>query len=193
MNLFSKIYHKVIELAKHRHAAFYLAGLSACEAVFFPIPPDVMLAPMVLSKPENAWRYAGVTTLSSVVGGLLGYLVGMFLFSLIDGWLQYMGYEANYLKIQQWFIAWGFWAVFVAGFTPIPYKLFTIAAGASAMSLPIFIIGSIVGRGSRFYLVSGVMRWGGCAMERVLLRYIEWLGWLVVGVFTIYLLYAYLT
>lgn len=180
MALFTRCYEKVIAWAAHPRASYYLAGLSASEAVFFPIPPDIMLAPMVLSNPDYAWRYAAVTTFSSIFGGLIGYFIGMFLFSIAQGYLQYMGYQEAYQQAQQWFLAWGFLAVTVAAFTPLPYKLFTIAAGASGMPLLPFVLGSIVGRGARFYLVSALMRWGGRSMERVLLRYIEWLGWLIV-------------
>lgn len=192
MSLFTKSYQKLVTLAGHPKASYYLAGLSITEAIFFPIPPDVMLAPMVLTKPENAWRYAGLTTFSSVLGGLVGYLLGMFLFSMVQGWLQYMGYESAYLQAQQWFLIWGFWVIIIKAFTPIPYKILTIAAGAAAMPLLPFILGSIIGRGARFYLLSGIVRWGGRPMERVLLRYIEWIGWLCIAMLLIYLAWRFL-
>lgn len=187
MNFFTKLYQKVIQLACHPKAPYYLAGVSTIEAVFFPIPPDVMLAPMALTKPTHAFRYAGLTTVSSVLGGLIGYLLGMFLFSIMQSWLYYMGYEATYLKVQQWFLTLGIWGVIVAAFTPIPYKLFTIAAGAGSLPLFPFIFGSLAGRGARFYLVSALMRWKGQQMERMLLRYIEWIGWTIAIVFIVYI------
>ncbi len=189
MNVFSNLYHKIIALSLHPKASYYLAGLSVVEATLLPFPPDIILAPMVLSKPQNAWRYAGLTTFFSVLGGLVGYLLGALLFSLIEGWVQTFGYEASYLRVQAWFVVWGFWAILLAGFTPVPYKIFTIAAGASGMPLLPFILGSLAGRGSRFYLVSAVMRWGGRSMERVLLRYIEWLGWLLAATFLFYVVW----
>jgi membrane protein YqaA with SNARE-associated domain len=186
---FSKIYSKILTYSKHPHASYYLAGLSISEAIFFPIPPDVMLAPMVLSKPESAWKYASLTSITSVLGGLIGYLAGMFFFTLVRSWLQYMGYESAYMQVQQWFLIWGFWAVLIAGFTPAPYKIFTIAAGASGMPLIPFILASLISRSGRFFLVSAIVRWSGGIMEKILLRYIEWIGWLIVLIFVLYLLF----
>lgn len=178
--MFTSLYNKCMLWARHRHAVWYLTGLSFSESSFFPIPPDVMLAPMCMAQPARAWRYAALTTLASVLGGLFGYLIGYFAFDMIQPWLQESHYWDKYLLARSWFEDWGFWAILVAGFSPIPYKVFTIAAGTLAMGLPVFVAGSVLGRGGRFFLVAGLMAWGGPAMEEKLRLYVEWLGWLVV-------------
>lgn len=154
--------------------------MSFAESSFFPIPPDVMLAPMSMAAPRRAMLYALITTLASVAGGLFGYLIGVFAFDLIEPWLRASRYWASYETARQWFADWGFWAIFVAGFSPIPYKVFTIAAGAISMALLPFTLASIVGRGARFFLVAGLMAWGGQKMEATLHRYIDRLGWATV-------------
>jgi membrane protein YqaA with SNARE-associated domain len=166
--------------AEHRHASYYLAGLSFAESSFFPIPPDVMLAPMTLAKPERAWQFALVTTLASVVGGVAGYLIGMFAFELVEPLLHSAGYWERYLATREWFAVWGVWVVFLAGFSPIPYKIFTITAGVVGMVFLPFVLASFVGRGARFFLVAWLMRMGGAKMERILKQYIDRIGWLLV-------------
>jgi len=169
-----------MQWSQHRHAPRYPGALSFAESSFFPIPPDVMLAPMALSQPRRAWRLALLTTLASVLGGLLGYGIGFSLFALIEPWLQQFGYWDDYLKAHSWFEDWGFWTIFLAGFSPIPYKTFTITAGAIAMALLPFIVASIIGRGARLSLVAGLTRWGGPRMEARLRANIDRLGWLTV-------------
>ncbi len=147
---------------------------------------------MTLAKPDKAWFYAALTTVLSVMGGLLGYVIGIYAFEVIEPWLYEFGYFDSYQLAQAWFAKWGFWAILIAGFTPIPYKVFTIAAGAGAMALIPFIIGSLVGRGLRFFLVSGLMRWGGKALEEKLSLWIERLGWTIVFLlFGVYFIWAY--
>jgi len=180
MQLFTPLYDKCMTWARHRHACGYLAGLSFAESSFFPVPPDVMLAPMSMAQPTRAMYFATLTTLASVVGGLFGYLIGYYFFELVQPWLQSSTYWDKYLHAREWFETWGFWAILVAGFSPIPYKVFTIAAGTLAMNLPLFIAGSILGRGGRFFLVAGLMAWGGERMESRLRIYVERLGWLTV-------------
>ena len=180
MQLFTPLYDKCMQWARHQHAVWYLSGLSFAESSFFPVPPDVMLAPMCMAQPSRAWRYAAVTTLASVIGGLFGYLIGFYAFDLIQPWLQESHYWDKYLHARGWFEEWGFWAILVAGFSPIPYKVFTIAAGTLAMGLPLFVAGSFIGRGGRFFLVAALMAWGGPEMEGKLRTYIERIGWLVI-------------
>ncbi len=177
MRLFSKLYKWIMECSKHPHAAYYLFGLSFAESSVFPIPPDVMLAPMALSHPNRAWNYASLTTIASVLGGLFGYAIGMYFFKIVHPYIIYLGYEQHYQHIVQWFGLWGFWVMFFAGFAFIPYKLFTIAAGATAMPLLPFVLGSLVGRGGRFFLVTLMMVWGGERMQLMLEKYVERLGW----------------
>ena len=183
MRLFSPLYARAMQWARHRHAPAYLGTMSFAESSFFPVPPDVMLAPMCLARPERAWRFALLTTVTSVAGGLAGYAIGYFGFEALAPWLQTTKYWASYQTAVQWFSDYGFWAVFIAGFSPIPYKVFTIAAGALSMALLPFTLASLVGRGARFYLVAGLMKWGGERMEAALHRYVDRLGWALVALF----------
>ena len=185
MKLFSALYSRAMVWARHRHAPWYLGGVSFAESSFFPIPPDVMLAPMSLANPARAMRFALITTLTSVAGGLFGYAIGHFAFDAIEPWLRTTHYWAAYETSVVWFEKWGFWAIFIAGFSPIPYKVFTIAAGALGMALLPFTLASIIGRGLRFYLVAGLMKWGGVRMEALLHRYVDRIGWATVAVIVI--------
>ena len=181
MKLFAPLYERAMQWARHRHAPWYLGGMSFAESSFFPIPPDVMLAPMALARPEKAWLYAWITTLASVAGGVFGYFIGLLAFDAIEPWLQTSRYWGPYQTATQWFDEWGVVAVFIAGFSPIPYKVFTIAAGALSMALLPFTLASVVGRGARFFLVAGLMRWGGARMEAQLRQHIDRLGWATVA------------
>lgn len=189
MGLFSSLYSRTMQWSRHPRAPWYLALLSFAESSFFPIPPDVMLAPMSLARPDRAWALAALTTITSVLGGVAGYLIGWLAFEFIEPFLQASGYWPKYLEAREWFDHWGFWAVFVAGFSPIPYKLFTIAAGVISMPIVPFVVASLIGRGGRFFLVAGLMRAGGAPMEELLRRYVDRLGWavtaLVVGAYLV--------
>lgn len=177
MKLFSALYTRAMQWARHPHAPWYLGGLSFAESSFFPVPPDVMLAPMSLAQPPKAWGFALLTTLASVLGGILGYLIGLWAFEFIEPLLHEFGYHERYLQVRRWFDEWGFWAIFLAGFSPIPYKVFTITAGVISMSFVPFVLASLIGRGGRFYLVAGLMSWGGKPMEEKLHRYMDVIGW----------------
>lgn len=189
MKLFSIMYDKVLGWSRHRHAPRYLWALSFAESSFFPVPVDVMLAPMALAQPEKAWRFALLATMASVLGGVLGYLIGFFAFEMVEPLIRESGYWDGYQQAGRWFETWGFWAIFLAGFSPVPYKVFTISAGVIGMAFFPFILASIIGRGARFYLVAGLMKWGGPKMEQTLRLYIDRIGWiLVLLVIAIYLL-----
>lgn len=185
MKLFAPLYARAMQWARHRHAPWYLGGLSFAESSFFPIPPDVMLAPMALARPDKAWHYAWITTLASVAGGLFGYFIGLMAFGAIEPWLQTSRYWGAYELATAWFGQWGVVAVLIAGFSPIPYKVFTIAAGALSMAFLPFALASLVGRGARFFLVAGLMRWGGPRMEAQLHQHIDRLGWASVALVVI--------
>ncbi|MGE0384129.1 MAG: YqaA family protein [Gammaproteobacteria bacterium] len=180
MKLFSPLYRRAMIWARHRHAPWYLGAMSFAESSFFPVPPDVMLAPMSLAQPRRAWQFALLTTLASVAGGLLGFAIGYFALDALLPWLQESRYWPAYQTAVAWFERWGFWAVFIAGFSPIPYKVFTIAAGALSMALLPFTVASAIGRGARFFLVAGLMAWGGERMEAALHRHVDRLGWATV-------------
>ncbi|MCK5829582.1 MAG: DedA family protein [Methylococcales bacterium] len=183
--MFQKLYDKALVWAKHRHAEKYLCALSFAESSFFPIPPDVMLAPMALAQPNKAFRLALLTTIFSILGGMLGYAIGFFMFDSISPWLQESRYWDKYLVAEKWFNDWGFWAVFIAGFSPIPYKVFTIAAGALNMLFIPFVLASLVGRGARFFLVAMLIAAGGEKLESKLRQYMDLIGWVVVGLVVI--------
>jgi membrane protein YqaA with SNARE-associated domain len=178
--LFAPVYDRVMRWSAHRHARWYLAGLSFSESSFFPVPPDVMLAPMVVARPERSMQLAMLTTVASALGGLLGYFIGFFAIQVVEPWIVLYGYEQAYYQAQAWFMQWGFWAVFLAGFSPIPYKIFTITAGALSLSLIPFLIASFIGRGARFFLVAKLLASFGPRLEPTIRKYIEWLGWLTV-------------
>ncbi len=179
--MFQKLYDKALVWSKHRHAPKYLFGLSFAESSFFPVPPDVMLAPMAIAQPNKALQFALLTTIASVLGGILGYAIGYFAFDAISSWLQGTHYWDKYLLSKQWFEEWGVWAVFIAGFSPIPYKVFTISAGALSMAFLPFTLASIVGRGARFFLVALLLSWGGERLESLLRVYMDRIGWAMVA------------
>ena len=192
MRIFSRLYDLVLSWAAHPKAPRYLAALSFAESSFFPIPPDVMLAPMVLAQRHRAWFFAALTTLWSVLGGVAGYLIGMFLFGLVaEPIIQFYDAQAAFDSAREQFQKYGIWIVFLAGFTPIPYKLFTISAGLAAMSLMPFVAASLIGRGARFFLVAGLIYAGGERFEAQLRRYADGIGWAVVGVVVIGVLFLY--
>lgn len=180
MGMFASMYDKTLAWSRHPKAPWFLGGLGFAESSFFPVPPDVMLAPMALAQPKKAWWFALICTVASVLGGMAGYFIGVFAFELIEPVLRDVGYWDNYLQVQEWFDEWGFWAIFLAGFSPIPYKVFTIGAGAISMSFFPFMLASLIGRGGRFFLVAGLMAWGGEKMEKTLREYIDRIGLLVV-------------
>ena len=185
MNILQKLYNKTLRLAGHAKASYYLFVLSVAESSFFPIPPDVMLAPMCLAKPSKVWRFACITTIGSVLGGVLGYLIGKFSFEYIEPFIQKFGYMMAYQNAVNWFYDWGFWAILIAGFSPIPYKVFTIAAGVLNMAFLPFVIGSIIGRGSRFYLIAFLVRLFGDKIDFMLKKYMNIIGWGVLVLITI--------
>lgn len=179
MKLFGPLYDRCRTLAAHPHAPWYLGVLSTIESIFFPVPPDVMLAPMALARPQAWWRYALLTTVTSVLGGLIGYALGYFAIEAVMPWIERAGHGGTYANVQGQFVKYGVWIMFVAAFTPIPFKVFTVAGGAAAMPLLPFALASLVGRGMRFFLVAGLIAWGGPRIEPHLRRYIEVLGWVV--------------
>ncbi|GAA0378591.1 YqaA family protein [Brevundimonas terrae] len=156
-----KLYDWVFSLARHRHATRSLAVVSFAESSFFPIPPDVMLAPMVLAKPDRAYFYATVCTVASVLGGLLGYAIGYFLEPVGMAILTTLGKADTFEASKVLFQKYGAWVIVIKGATPIPYKLITISAGVFQFNLALFVILSVLTRSARFFLVAFVLkRWG---------------------------------
>ena len=186
MKIFSRLYDWVLGWAKHPRASLYLAALSFAESSFFPIPPDVMLAPMALGRRDRAWWFAFITTVWSVLGGALGYLIGMFLFDVLaQPLISFYDASEAFATAQDKFKAHGVWIVFIAGFTPIPYKIFTISAGLASMAFFPFVVASLIGRGARFFLVSALIYFGGERFESGLRRYVDLIGWLMIALIVV--------
>lgn len=177
-----KLYDKVLGWSEHPRAPAILCVLSFAESSFFPIPPDVMLAPMCLAKPGKAWLYATVCTLSSVAGGLLGYTLGRWAFTGIEPWLMSSVYAGMFERAVESFETWGFAYILLAGFTPIPYKVFTLSAGVAGMPFLPFLAGSFLGRSGRFFLVAGLIRLLGEQGADKLRSWVDFLGWSVLAV-----------
>lgn len=184
-NVFSYLYEKMLDWSAHRRAPLYLASVSFAESSFFPIPPDVMLVSMGLAKPKHSWRFAIIATLFSVLGGIFGYAIGHYGMAIIEPYIMSSSYAAGVTRVMNWFDNQGVWIVILAGFSPFPYKIFTITAGMMNMAFWPFLIGSIIGRGLRFFIVSGILFFAGEKIEPHLRRYIDRIGWIVVVAFIV--------
>ncbi len=153
-----RLYDWTLSLADHRYALWALAVVAFVESSFFPIPPDVLMIPMIIARPSRAFLIAAVATLASVLGGLLGYYIGWGLFeSLGQPILEFYGKAAAFDDFARRFNDYGAWAVLIAGVTPFPFKVITIASGATGLSLPIFIIAAVIARALRFFLVAALL------------------------------------
>ncbi|HAC49637.1 MAG: YqaA family protein [Sulfitobacter sp.] len=153
-----RLYDWTLGLAQHRHALWALAVVAFVESSFFPIPPDILMIPMIIARPNRAWLIAGVALLASVLGGLLGYAIGGLAFeSLGQPILASLGKSDAMAEFSTRFNDMGFWAVLVAGVTPFPYKVITIMSGWTGMPLGTFIMTSILARGLRFFVVAGLL------------------------------------
>jgi membrane protein YqaA with SNARE-associated domain len=160
--MLQRAYDRMMGLASHRHALWWLALVSFIESSVFPIPPDVMLIPMVLAERRKAWLFAGVATLSSVIGGWLGYAIGHFLFEAVGRpIIDFYHLSAGFAAFQAKFNQWGGWIVLIKGMTPIPYKLITIASGVTGLDPLVFTLASIASRAMRFFLVAGLLYFFG--------------------------------
>jgi membrane protein YqaA with SNARE-associated domain len=162
--MFRKLYDWVMRLAASRHAPASLAVISFAESSFFPIPPDVMLAPMVLARREKAFVYAGICTVASVLGGLLGYAIGVYLQPLGLFILKVFGHPEGQAEFQHWFDQYGLFVILAKGLTPIPFKLVTITAGFARFDLFTFVWAAILTRGARFFGVAAILKYFGPAM-----------------------------
>ena len=167
-----KLYKNLLSAAKHRHANKYLAVVAFSESSFFPIPPDVMLIPMVLAKPNDWWRIALTCTLFSVIGGIAAYFVGFFLFQLVAlPLLEFYNYQDKILEFNEMYHNWGGWVVFLAGLTPFPYKIISFASGMTQLNLALFIALSVLSRGLRFFAVSVLLYHFGDRIRALLEKY----------------------
>jgi membrane protein YqaA with SNARE-associated domain len=175
-----RLYDWVIHFANTRHGPTALFLLSFAESSFFPVPPDVLLGPLALGAPKRWLRFALACSIASVFGGILGYLIGMLLWTEIGPWAyQHLGgiglTEENFEKFQNWYDKYDFWIVFLCGFTPLPYKVCTISAGVARINFFGFLIASTVSRSARFFLVAGLMGWKGEKIRPFIEKYFNWL------------------
>ncbi len=182
MKLFTALYDRVLIWAKHPKAERYLAAISFAEASFFPIPTVLMMAPMALAKPQRAWWLAAMTTVFSVMGGVAGYFIGAYLFDALgQPIIDFYHAAEKFEQLKVWFNEYGVLLLFIAGVSPIPYKLFTISAGVLNMALLPFILVSLAGRGVQYFVVAAVAYFGGAKLESSLRKWVDWIGWGIVG------------
>lgn len=174
MRLIRRLYDWVLHWAQTPYGAPALFLLAVAESSVFPIPPDVLLIALCIALPHRAWFYATLCTAGSVIGGVLGYLLGWGFWALVDDFFfAYIpGFSPQvFARVQQLYADYDFWVVFAAGFTPIPYKVITIAAGVFLINFPVFVVASLIGRGARFYLVAGLIRRYGPGIRVFIDRY----------------------
>lgn len=152
--MFRRLYDRLLELSGSRRALPILTALSFAESSFFPIPPDVMLIPMCVANRARAFVYAFWCSLGSILGGALGYAIGMFFWDALGPWLFELlpTWEAKFDQVSALYDQYNFWIVFTAGFTPIPYKIITLAGGVAHVNFPMFMLASALSRSARFYL-----------------------------------------
>ncbi len=170
--MFKKLYQWTLSLAQSRHAPLALGLVAFAESSFFPIPPDTILVPMSIARPNRALVYALICTIASVAGGILGYAIGALLFETIGKWLiSIYGYGDRVAEIKALYAHWGWAVILLKGFTPIPFKIVTITSGLLAYSLPLFILLSIVTRAARFFFVAALLNRFGATINSLLEKY----------------------
>lgn len=179
MKIFEPIYKKTLDWAGHPKAEKILGLVSFAESSFFPIPVDVMLAPMALAEQNKAWRFAFIATITSVLGALFGYLIGALFFDTIGQQIiDTLQWQDKFDTVKQGFAEYGVWIILIASFTPFPYKIVTISSGIFSVAILPFILLSILGRGARFFLVSGLVKFFGPSIENMLNKWVERIGWI---------------
>lgn len=178
--IFKGLYNRAMQWAHHPHRERYLVGVSVFESFVFPLPTALLMIPMVVATPDKAVRLATITTLMSVFGAVIGYLLGWGAMSVIEPWITQMGWLPKLELARVEFEKYGVLAVAIGAFTPAPFKIFTLTAGMLSMSFIPFILVSLLGRGAHFYLIALLMAWAGPKMEPVVRKYIEWLGWTII-------------
>ena len=173
-----RIYDWCVAAADKPYALWIMGAVSFAESSFFPVPPDVMLIPMSLARPNKAWLYALVCTITSVAGGVLGYAIGAILYDSVGQWLiQLYGYGDKVEQFRAAYAEWGAWIILLKGLTPIPYKIVTITSGFANYNLLLFVLFSVIARGGRFFIVAILMnRYGEWIRERIEKRLGLWVG-----------------
>ena len=192
--LFRRLYDWMMKMAEHPKALWALSAVSFAESSFFPLPPDIMLIPMVLAKRAKAFVYAAWASISSVIGGMLGYAIGYYLFDLVGKpILDLYGYTEKFQHFAGTYNEHGIWIVLMAGLTPLPYKIFTIASGLTGMNLLSFTLASIAARSIRFFAVAGLLYWFGPQIRTFIEKYFGFVTLVfLVGLFGGFILVKYL-
>src|SRR6266566_3300401 len=169
-----RLYDWCLAAAGKPYASWLMGAVSFVESSFFPIPPDAMLIPMSLARPDRAYFYAGLCTLTSVAGGVLGYVIGAYLYDSIGLWLMHLyGYGSKVEAFREAYAQWGTWIILLKGLTPIPYKIVTIASGFAGFNLLLFVLLSIVTRGMRFYVEAFLLNRYGAQARAILEERLE--------------------
>ena len=169
-----RLYEWILALAEKPSAPWALGAVAFAESSFFPVPPDAMMVPMAVSRPDRVWRYAAIATLASVAGGLLGYAIGALLFDSLGQWVfRLYGLEGAATTFEQSYAQYGHWVILLKGLTPIPYKLVTITSGFAHYSLFWFTLLSVVTRGARFFLLAALLHRYGVSIRGVLDRHLN--------------------
>ena len=172
MNFLNKLYNWTLTKAKHKNAKWYLCLISFAESSFFPIPPDLLLIPMALANKLKAFFYAFICTFSSVIGGVAGYTIGYFFYNSLGIYIvEFYHLENSFSIFENYYKEYGILIVLGAGITPFPYKFITIASGVFGLNIFLFIIVSIIGRGSRFYLIALLLYFFGESIRLIIDKY----------------------
>ena len=191
-NLFPRAYDAIMSWAKSKHAVSILSTVSFVESFIFPIPPDLLLIPLSISNPKKAYYFAMLTTIFSVLGGVIGYLIGIYFADLFLSTLGWMFDEKSVETTIGWMAEWGVMVVLISGFSPIPYKIFTVASGVTGLTFIPFLIASFLGRGMRFFLIGFVISKGGDNLEKKLRRYSEVIGWTGLSIISVYFFISFM-
>ena len=192
MRPFHFVYSKILDWSASRFAILWLSLISFLESSILPIPlQDLLLASMVLKKRSKAFYFATICTVASVIGAIVGYYIGVYAINLIMPMLNKFNYIPELYTAEKYFNTYGIWIILIAGFSPIPYKLFTITAGMMAMPIIPFVVFSLIARGARYFLISYLVRKLGKMADTWLNKYIDWLGYLLIIIIVFLLLYAH--
>jgi len=169
-----RLYHWTLSWADHPSAQYALFFIALIESSVFPIPPDILLIALALGQPKSALRFAAITTAGSTLGAAVGYGIGFLLWASVgQPIIEFYGLSSQYLKAEDWFAMYGVAIVLIAGFSPIPFKVITIAAGAFGLAFVPFLLAALVSRGARFFLVAAILRWGGDRLRHFVEKHFE--------------------
>jgi membrane protein YqaA with SNARE-associated domain len=169
-----RLYHWTLSWADHPSAKYALFFIALIESSVFPIPPDILLIALALGQPKSALKFAAITTAGSTIGAAVGYAIGFLLWASVgQPIIEFYGLTSQYIKAEDWFAMYGVAIVLVAGFSPIPFKVITIAAGAFGLTFIPFILAALASRGARFFLVAAILRWGGDKLRNFVEKHFE--------------------